>query len=76
MFPATKTFWQALLSWLRDNKLNWFSFNNDVEQYLKPYTAEVLNQVLLVFVEYLSHSDLTEEERAIEIFRQAFLQYV
>ena len=67
---------QTLLSWLRENKLSWFSFYNDLEQYLKLYSTEVLNQVLLDFADYLSISDLTEEEeRIIEISRQAFLEY-
>ena len=68
---------ETLLSWLRDNKLSWFSFYNDLEQYLKLYSTQVLNQVLLDFADYLSNSDLTEEEeRIIEISRQAFLEYM
>ena len=67
---------ETLLSWLRENKLSWFSFYNDLEQYLKLYSTEVLNQVSLDFADYLSISDLTEEEeRIIEISRQAFLEY-
>lgn len=68
---------ETLLSWLRENRLNWFSFYNDLEQYLKPYSAQVLNQALLDFIEHLSASDLTdEEERIVEISRQAFLDYM
>ncbi|KAL9987010.1 hypothetical protein ACROYT_G001244 [Oculina patagonica] len=68
---------ETLLSWLRENRFNWFSFYNDLEQYLKPYSAQVLNQALLDFTEYLSASDLTdEEERIVEISRQAFLDYM
>ena len=68
--------YETLLSWLRENKLSWFSFYNDLEQYLKLYSTEVLNQVSLDFADYLSISDLTEEEeRIIEISRQAFLEY-
>lgn len=40
---------ETLLSWLRDNSLNWFSFFDDVAQYLKFYSPEVLHQVLLDF---------------------------
>ena len=65
---------ETLLSWLRDNSLNWFSFF-DVAQYLKFYSPEVLHQVLLDVTYYLStgNCDLTEEEeRAVEVSRQAF----
>ena len=79
--PATATANPApsndtLLLWLRENKLNWFSFYEEVAQYLKNYNSEVLNQVLLDFTDYLSDSDLSdEEERLVEVSRQAFLEF-
>ena len=69
---------ETLLSWLRDNCLNWFSFFDDVAQYLKFYSSEVLHQVLLDFTYYLSTSDCDlseEEERAVEVSRQVFLEF-
>lgn len=65
----------VLLSWLRDNDLNWFLFYEDVSQYLQNYTSEVLNQVMLDFTDYLPSSDLSEnEEKRVEMSRQAFLE--
>ena len=55
----------TLLSWLRENKLNWFSFYEEVSQYLKSYSSEVLSQVLLDFTDYLSNSDLSEQEGSL-----------
>lgn len=56
--------------------MNWFSFYHDVQQYLKYYSDEVLDQVLLGFTEYLYESDLSEEEdKLVELSRQAFLEY-
>ena len=68
---------ETLLSWLRENKLNWFSFFHELQEYLKHYNVEVLNQVLLEFTEYLSVSDLSEEEeQLVEMSRQAFLEFM
>ena len=66
---------EVLLNRLRENDLNWFSFYEEVSQYLRNYSSEVLNQVLLDFTDYLPNSDLSEdEERRVEISRQAFLE--
>ena len=66
---------EVLLNWLRENDLNWFSFYEEVSQYLHNYSSEVLNQVLLDFTDYLPNSDLSEdEERWVQISRQAFLE--
>lgn len=68
---------ETLLMWLRENKLNWFAFYEEVSQYLKNYNAEVVNQVLLQFTENLSDSDLNEEEeKLVEVSRQAFLEFI
>ena len=65
----------VLLSWLRERNLNWFLFYEDVNQYLRAYSSEVLHQVLLDFTDYLPQSDLTEqEEKLVELSRQAFLE--
>lgn len=65
----------VLLSWLRDHDLNWFAFFEEVSQYLRNYTSEVLNQVILDFTDYLPSSDLTQnEEKCVEVSRQAFLE--
>lgn len=65
-----------MLSWLRENKLNWFSFYEEVAQYLKNYSSEVLSQVLLDFTDYLSNSDLSEQEESlVEVSRQAFFEF-
>lgn len=65
----------VLLSWLRDHDLNWFAFFEEVSQYLRNYTSEVLNQVILDFTDHLPSSDLTiDEEMHVEVSRQAFLE--
>ena len=65
-----------MLSWLREKKLNWFSFYEEVAQYLKNYSSEVLSQVLLDFTDYLSNSDLSEQEESlVEVSRQALLEF-
>ena len=65
----------VLLSWLRDHDLNWFAFFEEVSKYLRNYTSEVLNQVILDFTDHLPSSDLTiDEEMRVEVSRQAFLE--
>ena len=65
----------VLLSWLRDSDLNWFEFFEEVSQYLRKYTSEVLNQVILDFTDFLPTSDLSlDEEKRVEVSRQAFLE--
>ena len=65
----------VLLSWLRDHDLNWFAFFEEVSQYLRNYTSEVLNQVIIDFIDHLPSSDLTlDEEMRVEVSRQAFLE--
>ena len=56
-------FIETLLLLLRENKFNWFSFYQDVTQYLKEYNLDVINQVLLNFAKYLPDSNLSEEEK-------------
>lgn len=66
---------EVLLNWLRENDLNWFSFYEEVSQYLRNCSSEVLNQVLLGFTDYLPISDRSEdEERRVEISGLAFLE--
>ena len=65
----------TLLSWLREHDLNWFTFFEEVRQYLRNYTSEVLNHVILQFTDHLPFSDLTlDEEMRVEVSRQAFLE--
>ena len=67
----------TLLPWLRENKLNWFSFFHELQEYLTHYSVDVLNQVLVEFKDYLSVSDLSEEEeQLVEMSRQPFLEFV
>lgn len=42
---------ETLLSWLRENKLNWFSFVHDLRQHLKHYDEEDLSNVFVDFTE-------------------------
>lgn len=56
-------FKETLLLWLRESKFNWFSFYQDVTQYLKEYNLDVINEVLLNFAKYLPDSNLSEEEK-------------
>lgn len=56
----------TLLLWLRENIFNWSSFFQDVTQYLKDYSSDVLHHVLLNFTEFLSDSNLNEEKKLVE----------
>ena len=61
---------ETLLSWLRETKLNWFSFFDDLQH------EETLNKVVMDVTEYLSHSDLSDEElQCVEMSRQAFIEF-
>ncbi len=68
---------EDLLLWLRDDcNLNWFELFEMIKQYLSSYSQEVLERVLLDFSDFLPASDLSiEEERHVELSRQAFLEY-
>jgi len=66
---------EVLIGWLRMNDLNWFSFYEELSIYLRSYTSEVLHQILLDFTDFLPSSDLSEEEeKQVEVSRQAFLE--
>ena len=66
--------YEHLLLVLRENKLNWFSFETEVELTFRNMTADVLDQMLLDFSDDLSESDLSpEEEQLVEQSRQAYL---
>ena len=54
--------YEHLLLVLRENKLNWFSFETEVELTFRNMTADVVDQMLLDFSDDLSESDLSPEE--------------
>lgn len=65
---------ETLVSILRENNLNWFTFVGELQLLLVNYMPEVLHQALLDFAHNLSNTDLTdEEEQKVEQSRQAFL---
>ena len=67
---------EIMLLYLRENNLNWFGLVKEVSNYLKSYTDEVIDKCLCDFSEFLPDSDLSEEEeRLVEISRQAYLDY-
>ena len=67
---------EHLLLILRKNRLNWISLVGELQDLLKAYSEEVINQALMDFAYWLSTSanDLTtEEEKLIEQSRRAYL---
>ena len=63
-----------LLLILRNVKLNWFAFVEELKLILHAHSSNVLNQALIDFAHHLPYSDVSEEEeRLIEQSRQAFL---
>ena len=65
---------ETLVSILRENNLNWFTFVGELQLLLVNYMPEVLHQALLDFARNLPNTDLTdEEEQKVEQSRQAFL---
>lgn len=65
-----------LLLILRENRLNWISLVRELQDLLKAYSEEVINQALIDFSYWLSTSAndvTTEEEKLIEQSRQAYL---
>ena len=64
-----------MLCVLRQNKLNWFSFVEELKDIIQRYTPDTLNQILTGFSVYLSTSDVTsDEEKLIKESRQAFME--
>ena len=67
---------EHLLLILRENRLNWISLVRELQELLKAYTEDVVNQALVYFVFWLStgaNDVTTEEEKLIEQSRQAYL---
>lgn len=65
---------ETLVSILRENNLNWFTFVGELQLLLVNYMPEVLHQALVDFARNLPNTDLTdEEEQKVEQSRQAFL---
>jgi len=61
---------------LRENRLNWFSFVEELKTVTRGFTQESFNKIIILidFAYYISSSDVTEEEeKLIEESRQAFL---
>lgn len=55
---------ETLVSILRENNLNWFTFVGELQLLLVNYMPEVLHQALLDFAHNLSNTDLTDEEQS------------
>ena len=67
---------EHLMCILRQSKLNWFLFVENVATATRTLSADVRSQLLSNFAYFLSSSDLTEdEEKQVEESRQSFLLY-
>ena len=67
---------EHLLLILRENRLNWISLVRELQDLLKAYSEEVINQALMDFSYWLSTSAIdvtTEEGKLIEQSRQSYL---
>ena len=67
---------ETLLSCLRSNEFNWFSFLQEIEKYFKHHTSEFREKMMSDFSEYLPDSDVSEsEKKLVEVSKQTFLDF-